>query len=82
MPSTNVEVSPNALDQLSKMVKISQTTAGAFEECELKDGFKAVVELIFVRMKTGICAEDITIRSLQRDELPQVIGATKQLGIC
>ena len=78
MPRINVELAPkSALDQLSKMVKISQTIAGAFDECDLKDGFKSVIQLLFVRMKNGICAEDISVRSLQRDELPKVIGVVK-----
>jgi hypothetical protein len=56
---------------------LSQATAAAFEDSELQDGFKAVVELLFVRMKRGICDEDIKLRPLQREELVKVIGISK-----
>ena len=54
-----------------------QATAAAFDETELKDGFKAVVELFFVRMQRGICDEDVKLRSLQREEMVKVIGIVK-----
>ena len=78
MPRCRVDLAPqNALDTLSKMIKISQVTASGFEESELPTGFKTVVELLFVRMKMGITSEDITVRSLARDEIPTLIGIAK-----
>ena len=67
----------NALDQLSKMIKISQAAATSFEESEFQIGFRHVIELLFVRMKTGITSEDIALRTLARDEIPTLIGAVK-----
>ena len=78
MPRARIELSPkNALDQLSKLVKISQTTASSFEEKELAAGFKKVIELIFVRMKIGICDQEIPLRKLVREEMPKVVGIVK-----
>ena len=78
MPRARIDLVPkNALDQLSKMVKISQVTAAAFEDADLMEGFKAVVELLFVRMKIGLCDEDIKVRSLVREEMPKVLGIVK-----
>ena len=78
MPRCRIDLGPrNALDMLSKMIKISQCTAAGFEETELPGGFRCVMELLFVRMKTGITSEDIAGRSLARDEIPVLIGTVK-----
>ena len=82
MPRCRVDLAPkNALGTLSKMIKISQVTASGFEESELPTGFKTVVELLFVRMKMGITSEDITVRSLARDEIPTLIGIAKPIRV-
>ena len=40
-------------------------------------GFKAVLELFFVRMKLGICDEDIKLRTFIREEMPKALGIVK-----
>jgi len=78
MPRCRVELGPkNALDSLSKLIKISQTTASGFDENEFPDGFRCIIELLFIRMKTGVTSEDIAFRALARDEIPTLIGIVK-----
>jgi hypothetical protein len=78
MPLCKVELGPNnALDSLSKLIKISQTTAPGFAENEFPDGFRCVIELLFIRMKTGVTSEDIAVRTLAQHELPTLIGIVK-----
>ena len=78
MPLCKVELGPNnALDSLSKLIKISQTTASGFAENEFPDGFRCVIELLFIRMKTGVTSEDIAVRTLGQHELPTLIGIVK-----
>ena len=78
MSMCRVELGPkNALDSLSKLIKISQTTASGFAENEFPDGFRCVIELLFIRMKIGITSEDIAVRTLGQHELPTLIGIVK-----
>ena len=78
MPRCRIDSRPkNALGQLSKMIKISQVAAAAFEESDFPHGFRNTVELLFVRMKMGITEEGIAVRSLQKDEIPAIIGIVK-----
>lgn len=54
-----------------------QVTASSFEEAELSAGFKGVLELLYVRMKTELCDVDLALRSLVREEMPKVVGIVK-----
>ena len=52
-------------------------TAATFDDSELMDGLRGVIELSFVRMKLGLVEEDIGLRSLGREELPKLVGIVK-----
>ena len=78
MPRCRIDLAPNnALDQLSKMIKISQTAAVSFDESEFPTGFRHVIQLLFVRMKSCVASEDVSVRTLARDEIPTLIGIVK-----
>ena len=58
-------------------MSVPQVVASSFPDDEVVGGFKGVVELLFVPMKTARCPEDISIRCLVGEELPKIIGIVK-----
>ena len=62
----------NVLDQMSKLVKISQKVAAAGTQ-QLKERLQFVVELLYIRLARGMAPTSLA--DLQNKELPKLIKA-------
>jgi hypothetical protein len=74
---TRVEFPKGILDLTSKLILISQKTAGLkCDKCG-HSAFPFVVETAFLRMKVGVLCPESSYRSLLRDTIPRLVSVFK-----